>query len=439
MARLARPGSNVTGAHAWELAHEALARQFGAAAATDIYIEPDFEQQWLPENPLTTRQAGIAAAADCVFNDQNKKLPGVAGEFAWHLGDAYSQLKSAREAAAGGSIVRIAHLDTGFDPNHIVVPPNLRADLQRNFMDDQAGNDAHDPGKTGFLKNPGHGTGTLSILAGGKFKFQGAGYPQGFNDFIGGAPNAEIIPVRVGKSVVQLFTSNIAAGINYAAELCSQENTWVHVMSMSMGGVASQAWADAVNKAYEAGIVYVCAAGNNFSAGLFGLPTRFIVYPARFRRVIAACGVMATQPLITACRSARCRVTGGRPVKWRPRFRHTRPISRGRNSAAETLWTWTAKARPPQLPRSPLLLHCICKNTVRTFSIPLNTPNRGCGLKRCATRCFPARANPLTAAARKSSAMGCCKQRVRSMSRRQMQPHCNPHLRTARHFRFCAY
>ena len=67
----------------------------------------------------------------------------------------------------------------------------------------------------------------------------------------------------------------------------------MHVMSMSMGGVASQAWADAVNKAYEAGIVYVCAAGNNFSAGLFGVPTHFIVYPARFRRVIAACGVMA--------------------------------------------------------------------------------------------------------------------------------------------------
>lgn len=290
---VARPTSKLTGANAWELAHEALTRQMGAAAGGDIYIEPDFEQQWLPTNPFAPRQTGLAAAADCVFNDQNKKLPGVAGEFAWHLGDAYSQLKSAREAASGGSVVRIAHLDTGFDPNHVVVPPNLRADLQRNFLDDQAGNDAHDPGKTGLLKNPGHGTGTLSILAGGKFRFKAEGYPNGFNDFIGGAPNAEIIPVRVGKSVIQLYTSNIASGINYAAELCSKESTRIHVMSMSMGGLASQAWADAVNKAYETGIVYVCAAGNNYSAGLFGIPTRFIVYPARFRRVIAACGVMA--------------------------------------------------------------------------------------------------------------------------------------------------
>src|SRR5262249_17401718 len=81
--------------------------------------------------------------------------------------------------------------------------------------------------------------------------------------------------------------------INYAAESCARESSCIHVMSMSMGGVASQAWADAVNKAYDAGIVYVAAAGNNFSAGFFGVPTRFIVYPARFRRVIAACGVMA--------------------------------------------------------------------------------------------------------------------------------------------------
>ena len=114
-----------------------------------------------------------------------------------------------------------------------------------------------------------------------------------FDDFLGGAPEAEIVPLRVGTSVVQFQTSSVAAAINYATELGRDGSTAVHVLSMSMGGVASQAWADAVNKAYEGGLVFVAAAGNNFSAGLFGLPTRLIVYPARFRRVIAACGVMA--------------------------------------------------------------------------------------------------------------------------------------------------
>src|SRR5262249_39592102 len=43
---------------------------------------------------------------------------------------------------------------------------------------------------------------------------------------------------------------------------------------------------------YEAGITLVTAAGNNFGPGKLRVP-RFIVYPARFRRVLAACGVMA--------------------------------------------------------------------------------------------------------------------------------------------------
>ena len=55
------------------------------------------------------------------------------------------------------------------------------------------------------------------------------------------------------------------------------------------GGLPSSAWADAVNLAYEAGVVLVCAAGNSYA----GLPTSLIVYPARFQRVIAACGIMA--------------------------------------------------------------------------------------------------------------------------------------------------
>ena len=58
---------------------------------------------------------------------------------------------------------------------------------------------------------------------------------------------------------------------------------------MSMGGLASQAWAEAVNALYEQGVFIVTAAGNNFG----NLPTRNIVYPARFNRVVAACGVMA--------------------------------------------------------------------------------------------------------------------------------------------------
>ena len=98
-----------------------------------------------------------------------------------------------------------------------------------------------------------------------------------------------MIPVRVADSVVLFSNSSIAQGFDYVHSLLANPATRVHVITLSMGGMASQAWADAVNALYEAGVFIVTAAGNNHA----NLPTRNIVYPARFRRVVAACGVMA--------------------------------------------------------------------------------------------------------------------------------------------------
>jgi subtilisin family serine protease len=78
--------------------------------------------------------------------------------------------------------------------------------------------------------------------------------------------------------------STIARGLDYVHQLCVSEATRIDVVSMSMGGLPSQAWADAINALYEAGVVVVTAAGNNYG----NAPTRFVVYPARFGRVIAA-------------------------------------------------------------------------------------------------------------------------------------------------------
>ena len=97
------------------------------------------------------------------------------------------------------------------------------------------------------------------------------------------------MPVRVANSVVLFWNSSVARGLDYVHELCQNAATRVNVVTMSMGGWPGQAWADAINALYEAGVVVVTAAGNNYA----NAPTRFIVYPARFGRVIAACGVMA--------------------------------------------------------------------------------------------------------------------------------------------------
>jgi Subtilase family len=90
---------------------------------------------------------------------------------------------------------------------------------------------------------------------------------------------------------VLFFNSAIFQALNYVLDLSRASATRVHVISMSMGGIASLSWAEAVNALYEAGVFVVTAAGNNFG----NLPTHDIVYPARFGRVVAVCGVMADQ------------------------------------------------------------------------------------------------------------------------------------------------
>ncbi len=261
----------------WDAAHEA-ARQYGA------YVEPDVGTQWDYQNRVTI-PIGAAPGDLCSYNEQSEDFPKGQG-FAWHL--SLSQLKAARdEVAANPAKVRIGILDTGFDPKHQARPQNLLLNLQRNFVDDgRPSDDASDPYPRGAFTNPGHGTGTIGLLAGQRL--QNMARPEQNGDYLGGAPLAEILPVRIATGVVLLFSSAFAAGLDYMIAPNGNSADRVDVLSMSMGGVASKAWADVVNRAYDAGIVMVTAAGNNIL-----LTPQSIVYPARFRRVIAACGVMA--------------------------------------------------------------------------------------------------------------------------------------------------
>jgi hypothetical protein len=279
-----------TPAELWELAHQAASARGAALAAPDVYVEPDLGHSWIYENPVHL-QGGLEAAPGetCAFNDQAGDMPCGPG-FAWHLRDEYTGLRQAREAAAAGhpAPVRLGILDVGFDFSHGARPERLRLELQRNFADDgRPADDASDPYPRGLFRNPGHGTGTMGILAGGKLSSM-LQPDQNINDYLGGAPLAEIIPVRIATSVILMQTSAFAEALDYLIAPNGDASLRVDVVSMSMGGVASRAWADVVNRAYEAGICIVTAAGNNF----LGTP-QSIVYPARFRRVIAACGVMA--------------------------------------------------------------------------------------------------------------------------------------------------
>lgn len=267
----------------WDVAHLSA-----KAMAQHTFVEPDLLQEFVtdPNIDASYKKNGSKSAGktapDTNFDPDWKP----AKNTIWHLGDGFSQLKTARDAVMDlPYIVRIGHLDTGYNKTHVIVPDSARNNpLQRNFVEDGEEGDAHDRYTEGHLRMPGHGTGTLGILAGTKIKLN---TDDGvFNDYIGGAPFAEVICCRVASSVILMKTTAFADALTYLINLTTS-GTQVHVVSMSMGGAPTKAWADAVNAAYEAGITIVTASGNNFN----GLPTQHVIYPARFERVIAACGI----------------------------------------------------------------------------------------------------------------------------------------------------
>ncbi len=275
-------------ANPWDAAHALLSQgaAFAAAGGAHIeFVEPDIEQDWFPD--VTEATKALTSAA-CIFHPQDesgrKAVSGSGND--WHLQSQYSQLGSARSRVtqAEQEAVKIAHLDTGYDPNHVSLPLKLDKENQRNFRDRDRPDDATDHTPNGWkaFRNQGHGHATLSLLAGNQLK--NAPASQGFAGFIGGAPYAIVIPIRIADWVVRFSTSTMVQGFQYAVE------QGAHVLSMSMGGLTSRALVDAVNLAYEHGLFMVTAAGNNFAK----TPTPgSIVFPARFKRVLAACGVMA--------------------------------------------------------------------------------------------------------------------------------------------------
>jgi hypothetical protein len=264
--------------NAWDLCHALLSGELGVAGMPPpAFVEPDFQQHWVG---AAFADQALAMGQGC--DRANPPDPGFPhpDNPLWFQDNEHAQFSQARDTVGEPSDnrVRIAHLDTGYDPGHRALPPHLNRDLQRNFVDADRPRDATD-NTDGLLNNLGHGTGTIGILAGRIAN----------GDAIGGAPMAEVVPIRVANRVVLFANSAIAKAFDYVYGLCQRPDTRVDVVTMSMGGIASQAWAEAVNALYDAGVFVVTAAGNNFG----NLPTRYIVYPARFRRVVAACGVMA--------------------------------------------------------------------------------------------------------------------------------------------------
>jgi thermitase len=159
---------------------------------------------------------------------------------------------AAWDVTKGSSTIKIAVLDTGVDLDH----PDLASKILNaiNFTSSATADDVY-----------GHGTHVAGIAA------------ASINNGIGVAGlgySASIISVKVLGDSGSGYYSWIASGIIWAADNGAQ------VINMSLGGPsASSTLQDAINYAWNKGVVVVAAAGNSGSSAPF--------YPAYYTNCIA--------------------------------------------------------------------------------------------------------------------------------------------------------
>lgn len=172
-------------------------------------------------------------------------------------------LSVAENRPSEGEGIRIFQPDTGIIAHHDEILDGLPQSADSaNFVDtEQKG--ALDPMSDGH--NPGHGTGTASVIVSPT-----PGLMRGV------APKATLVPVRCVRSVAVFDQSPVAQAIDHA------RLKGAHVITMSLGGVFSNALKAAVQKAVGANIIVVAAAGNCVGE---------VVWPARYPEVIAVGGI----------------------------------------------------------------------------------------------------------------------------------------------------
>ncbi|MBA4211633.1 MAG: hypothetical protein C0449_00980 [Polaromonas sp.] len=209
--------------------------------------------------------------------------PEFAGPYDWHIdhrgvGAAEAWHMFAAEPRFASRLpwgdVRIAHLDTGYT-RHAALgwengkSPFVHPDLGYDFWNgDHDQNGPLDPFLPG---SPGHGTRISATISGFYPSAQGG-------PFYGVAPGAQIIPYRVTDSViVDHVQHHIRDAIRHAVA------TNCHVVNISLGALRpSKSLAAALDDAYDAGLIVVCAAGQVWGE---------VVYPGRFNRCLTMGGV----------------------------------------------------------------------------------------------------------------------------------------------------
>jgi hypothetical protein len=303
------PSARPTVAEAWEIS--------GALAdlpAVD-YAEPSIAQLLGAADLAATPDADapVAAAAGRGFGMQDHNVPETEQNPLWSL--KLTEATALWDSHQGKGIL-IGHIDTGYS-HHPEIYPNVdHARGYDTWDNDSNAEDDLDPSLWDRLRTnlfipaqPGHGTGTGSIIASPQGKQAGH---QGAHGVTGTAPQATIIPIRATPTVVILPTGSqdeVVTGILAAVD------RGVHVISMSLGSPwGSRALKAAVAKALDAGVIVCAAAGNVVLKETWFTD---VMYPAAYPGVIAVAGCdYHKRPWRDTCRGAKVVVTAPGTDVW---------------------------------------------------------------------------------------------------------------------------
>ncbi len=174
------------------------------------------------------------------------------------------------DATRGGVGISIGQPDSGYTLHPNLGAAGLDLDRDRDVIDGD--DDALDdliPNPAWPLPNPGHGTRTASVIV-------GQGTPT--EGIVGLAGRARLVPIRATESLVQVFDSDVAKAVAHARQV------GCHVVTMSLGGKGFFGLKDEIQRAVDAGMIAMAAAGNY---------VRIVTAPASYDNCLA---VAATGP-----------------------------------------------------------------------------------------------------------------------------------------------
>ena len=195
--------------------------------------------------------------------------------FGWHH-TRIDTLGAWRHSRGSGSTVAV--VDTGYS-EHAELRSVRTSVGEKNFV--EGGNNAADRFSTGLMRNPGHGSLVMSVIA-SRGAVDGAGNASGPGAITGTAPSAKIMPIRAIRSVIDFNQRRIAAAIDHAVQQDAD------VIAMALGGPTRVASTEAaLRRAANAGVVIVCAAGNCWPS---------VVFPAAYAAMGVCTAVAALQP-----------------------------------------------------------------------------------------------------------------------------------------------